>query len=184
MHKPNKARRFVMRRKNRKTSRTVQNTVPMVKETKIEEIAVTEEKKIEEPVINEKIETEIVRAIDSKDSESDNKKSKVEEAPISEEPVKKTRTRKTVKKEDAAEKAETPAKKTVRRTRKATVHHFIQFAGCEISADELDERVKTDYKEKTGAVATGEICVYIKPEESVAYYTINGEGAPEFKISL
>lgn len=188
-----------MKRRNRRTNRAVQNTRPAAAavkatETKIEEAntRTTEEAvnaetviveepaaKSEEPVTvkQPEVKEEPVASVPEEGHASEEKEP--EAAP---EPAKKPRTRRTVKKEEAVK--ETTKKTPARRTKKATLHHYVQFAGYEVSADELDEKVKTDYEAKTGATASGEICIYIKPEEGVAYYSVNGEGSPEFKVAL
>ena len=62
---------------------------------------------------------------------------------------------------------------------------YVQFAGKEFSESSLTEAVKEAYTalgNRAEDIRT--IDIYVKPEESVAYYTVNGQGSDEFKIQL
>ena len=92
------------------------------------------------------------------------------EAPKAEEPKKET-----VKK--------TPAKRTTAKDIKTSV--VVQFAGKEVAEKDLIAAVKKAYTKKgnkVGDIKTIEI--YVKPEESAAYYVVNGVGADDYKIEL
>ena len=92
------------------------------------------------------------------------------EAPKAEEPKKET-----VKK--------TPAKRTTAKDIKTSV--VVQFAGKEVTEKDLIAAVKKAYTKKgnkVGDIRTIEI--YVKPEESAAYYVVNGIGADDYKIEL
>jgi hypothetical protein len=95
---------------------------------------------------------------------------------------------KTVGKETAA-KAKTASKKAAAKTKSAVEKAvsndtiFVQFGGNEIDASAVAEACKADYKAKGHRVPKN-VTVYIKPEEGVAYYTVNGKGAEDFKVSL
>ena len=82
-----------------------------------------------------------------------------------------------VAKAPAAKKA--PAKKA---DPKACV--VIEFSGKQIVAkDVLDKAVKAYEADHKGAeIKTIE--VYVKPEENVAYYVVNGEGSDDYKVTL
>ena len=61
---------------------------------------------------------------------------------------------------------------------------FIQMSGKEeVNVNELIEACKADYKAK-GHRAPKDVTVYVKPEEGVAYYTVNGKGSDDFKVDL
>lgn len=85
----------------------------------------------------------------------------------------------------AAAKKET-AKTTTTTTRKAAVKETIhvQFSGKTYSADELVKIAKDvwkyDLKKKVGDFKSVEL--YVKPEESIVYYVINGEERGHFSI--
>ena len=92
------------------------------------------------------------------------------EAPKAEEPKKET-----------AKK--TPAKRTTAKDIKTSV--VVQFAGKEVAEKDLIAAVKKAYTKKgnkVGDIKTIEI--YVKPEESAAYYVVNGIGADDYKIEL
>lgn len=83
----------------------------------------------------------------------------------------------------AAEKKETEVKTTTRRTAvKETVH--VQFSGKTYSTEDLVKIAKDvwkyDLKKKVGDFKSVEL--YVKPEESVVYYVINGEEKGQFNI--
>lgn len=99
--------------------------------------------------------------------------------------AKKTTTRKTTKKDDAetAEK-ETTTKKTTTRRKKAKPTVMIQYAGKEIVAKDILEAATKAFQEANADVVIETIELYIKPEEGVAYYVVNGAGSEDYKVEL
>ena len=84
-----------------------------------------------------------------------------------------------VKAEAAPAAKKAPAKKA---DPKACV--YIEFAGKQIVAkDVLDKAVKA-YAEAHKGAEIKTIEVYVKPEENVAYYVVNGEGSDDYKVTL
>ena len=84
-------------------------------------------------------------------------------------------------KKETAKKA--PAKRTTAKDIKTSV--VVQFAGKEVTEKDLIAAVKKAYTKKgnkVGDIKTIEI--YVKPEESAAYYVVNGVGADDYKIEL
>ena len=84
-------------------------------------------------------------------------------------------------KKETAKKA--PAKRTTAKDIKTSV--VVQFAGKEVTEKDLIAAVKKAYTKKgnkVGDIKTIEIDV--KPEESAAYYVVNGIGADDYKIEL
>ena len=84
-------------------------------------------------------------------------------------------------KKETAKKA--PAKRTAAKDIKTSV--VVQFAGKEVAEKDLIAAVKKAYTKKgnkVGDIKTIEI--YVKPEESAAYYVVNGVGADDNKIEL
>ena len=70
-------------------------------------------------------------------------------------------------------KAATTTKKAASTTKKAAatkVNVFVEFGGTQVSIDEVVKNVKL-----TNGKAAKEITVYIKPEESKAYFVADGE---------
>ena len=105
---------------------------------------------------------------------------KAEAAPVKEEAPKKAPARKTTaKKETAPKKA--PAKKAEKEAEAAVV---IQYAGKEIAAKEILERAKIAFADANPGVKIETIVLYVKPEEDVAYYVVNGIGNDDYKIEL
>ena len=91
------------------------------------------------------------------------------EAPKAEEPKKETK--------------KAPEKRAAAKDIKTSV--VVQFAGKEVTEKELIAAVKKAYTKKgnkVGDIKTIEI--YVKPEESAAYYVVNGIGADDYKIEL
>ncbi len=94
-------------------------------------------------------------------------------------PVEKTAEKPAAKK--AAAKKVAPAKKAPakRTTKKAELktEMFLQFAGKEYTEKELLQKVKDVWtktlKNKVGDMK--DVKIYLKPEESAAYYVINGD---------
>ena len=93
--------------------------------------------------------------------------------------------------EPAKEAKKAPARKTAARKAPAAKpvevksSVYVQFAGKEFSESSLTEAVKEAYTalgNRAEDIRT--IDIYVKPEESVAYYTVNGQGSDEFKIQL
>ena len=84
-------------------------------------------------------------------------------------------------KKETAKKA--PAKRPAAKDIKTSV--VVQFAGKEVAEKDLIAAVKKAYTKKgnkVGDIKTIEI--YVKPEESAAYYVVNGVGADDYKIEL
>ncbi len=71
---------------------------------------------------------------------------------------------------------ETTAKKA---TVKKTQELYIQYAGKEVTEKEIMDRVKEIWTKELGNKVKDMITVkvYVKPEDSAAYYVINGEVA-------
>lgn len=86
----------------------------------------------------------------------------------------------------AAEKKETAAKTAAATTRKSVVKEtvHVQFAGKTYSTEDLVKIAKDvwkyDLKRKVGDFKSVEL--YVKPEESIVYYVINGEETGHFNI--
>lgn len=90
----------------------------------------------------------------------------------------KTTTKKTTTKAAKAETAvaEAPAKKTTTTAKKTTtkkttskVEMFIEFGGVQVSVDEIIKNVK-----KVNGKTAKKYTIYVKPEESKAYFVADG----------
>lgn len=83
-----------------------------------------------------------------------------------------------------AEKETAARKPAARKTKAPEVEVFFQYAGGEISANKLLDQVKAvHFSEGQKVSELQTIQLYIKPEESAAYYIINGQ-ADGKKIEL
>lgn len=94
-----------------------------------------------------------------------------------------------VKKEAAPKKA--PAKKEAAPKKTAAKKEaapeasvMIEFAGKQFAAKKILDKATKAYKAAHKGAAIKTIEIYVKPEESVAYYVVNGEGSDDFKINL
>ena len=103
--------------------------------------------------------------------------------------VKKTDAAKVEKKVEEVKAAEkkAPAKKTAAKKpaakKPAGDSVVLQYNGKDIEMKALVEACKADYKAK-GHKSANNVCVYVKPEDNAAYYTVNGKGAEDFKVEL
>ena len=119
------------------------------------------------PVSNNTVEVKAAEVTEVKEVKAEAPKAEAKKA---EEPKKET-----------AKKA--PAKRTAAKDIKTSV--VVQFAGKEVTEKDLIAAVKKAYTKKgnkVGDIKTIEI--YVKPEESAAYYVVNGVGADDYKIEL
>lgn len=137
-------------------------------------IAAAAKKMITAPVSNNTAEVKAAEATETTEAKEVKAEAKAEapkaEAKKAEEPKKET-----------AKKA--PAKRTAAKDIKTSV--VVQFAGKEVTEKDLIAAVKKAYTKKgnkVGDIKTIEI--YVKPEESAAYYVVNGVGADDYKIEL
>ena len=80
--------------------------------------------------------------------------------------------------------AEKVAKKTsTKKTApKATV--TVEAAGRQFDITAIADKAVAAYKAMNENAAVKTVDVYVKPEEGVAYYVINGEGSADFKVEL
>ena len=92
----------------------------------------------------------------------------IEKKSVEKKPVEK----KTAEKKPAAPKAE-PVMTAV-----------VQVGNLEFDIADITARAYAAYKADHKRKAVKEFKVYVKPEENVAYYTVNSEGSDDFKIEL
>ena len=133
-------------------------------------IAAAAKKMITAPVSNNTAEVKAAETTETTETKEVKAEAPKAEAKKAEEPKKET-----------AKKA--PAKRTAAKDIKTSV--VVQFAGKEVTEKDLIAAVKKAYTKKgnkVGDIKTIEI--YVKPEESAAYYVVNGIGADDYKIEL
>ena len=89
--------------------------------------------------------------------------------------AKKTTVKRGSAKKEAAAKKATATKPTAKAVVKETV--FLQFAGKEYDMEVIKTNVKTAWAAETGKKESDikDVQIYVKPEESAAYYVVNGE---------
>lgn len=92
-----------------------------------------------------------------------------------------------VKETTKAAKAETAEPKKTPGRKAAVKEEFVlEFAGKQITQEEIKKKVKENWtkvqKNKIKDIKT--IKVFLQPENSCAYYTINDEGNDSYKIEL
>ncbi|MFR5602342.1 MAG: DUF6465 family protein [Lachnospiraceae bacterium] len=80
----------------------------------------------------------------------------------------------------AAPAKKAPAKKAAEP--KSSV--VIEFAGKQIVAKEVLAAAKKAFTKANKGVTIKTIEIYVKPEENVAYYVVNGQGSDDYKIEL
>ena len=106
-----------------------------------------------------------------------------ESAPVAEAPAKKPRKPRAKK---AEKKADAAPKKRGRRPKEPgmVMTTTLQIGETEFDISALAEKAYKEYKRVHKRKIISDFHVYVKPEEGAAYYTVNGEGAEEFKIDL
>lgn len=81
--------------------------------------------------------------------------------------------------------AKKPAvKKTATKNTEMVIKTIIQTNGQEFDVTSVAAKALKEYKSVHKKKVVNEFVVYIKPEENVAYYTVNGEGQEDFKLPL
>ena len=63
-----------------------------------------------------------------------------------------------------------------------TVCTYIEYMDMQASVKEVEEKIKNVCKDKFKKYTSLEI--YIKPEEGVAYYAVDGDGCEDYKVNL
>ena len=78
-----------------------------------------------------------------------------------------------------------PGRKPAAKKTEPKASVVIEFGGRQIAAKDVLAAAKKDFAKKHKGTALKSIQLYIKPEESVAYYVANnGEGSPEDKVEF
>ena len=92
---------------------------------------------------------------------------KAEKAPAKKAPAKKAAPKKTAPKKPAEAEAKVEAKVETKETK---VNFFVEFGGVQVPVEEVVNNIKASIGKDAA-----EIAVYLKPEESKAYYVADGE---------
>ena len=90
----------------------------------------------------------------------------------------------------AAAKKTTEAKEAVKKTaekvtkKAADVTITVEFAGRQAVITDIAAKAEAAYKAMNADAEIKTLDIYVKPEESAAYYVVNGEGSADFRIEL
>ena len=77
-----------------------------------------------------------------------------------------------------------PAGKALETKAEPVLATIVQADGREYDITQIAEKAYKAYKSVHKRKHVTEFRVYVKPEEGVAYYTVNGEGSDAFRIEL
>lgn len=75
-------------------------------------------------------------------------------------------------------------RKTAEKKAETSIKTIVQVNGRDIDVSTIAADALKAYKSVHKRKVVNEFVVYVKPEENAAYYTINGEGSPDYKIDL
>ena len=76
----------------------------------------------------------------------------------------------------------TAGKPSAKKAVKYTV--LIEYQGRQISAEDAMQAAVKAYEAEHKDVELKTVELYIKPEENAAYYVVNGDASPEYRIAL
>ena len=121
-----------------------------------------------------------MEALQKEDLEAPAAEAPAAEAPAAEAPVEKPkRTRKPRAKKEEAPAAEKPKRTRAPRKKALSLNFVIQNSENNgITYEEIVEKVQAAVK----ATDVTSLDIYIKPEEGMAYYVVNGEAADSIKL--
>lgn len=85
---------------------------------------------------------------------------------------------------DIVQTSRKPRAKKADKKSEPVLSTFVQAGDAEYDISDIAAKAYKAYKSTHKRKAVTEFRVYVKPEEGVAYFTVNGEGSPDFKINL
>ena len=85
---------------------------------------------------------------------------------------------------DIVQTSRKPRAKKADKKSEPVLSTFVQVGDAEYDISDIAAKAYKAYKSTHKRKAVTEFRVYVKPEEGVAYFTVNGEGSPDFKINL
>ena len=85
---------------------------------------------------------------------------------------------------DIVQTARKPRAKKADKKAEPVLSTLVQVGDAEYDISDIAVKAYKAYKSTHKRKAVTEFRVYVKPEEGVAYFTVNGEGSPDFKINL
>ena len=86
--------------------------------------------------------------------------------------------------EPIQKKPRKPREKKAAKKNEPVLKTVVQVGNAEFDISDIAQKTYKAYKSTHKRKVVTDFCIYVKPEESAAYYTINGEGSPEMKIDL
>ncbi len=96
----------------------------------------------------------------------------------------KTETVTTAREEAAPVKEKAPKKTAVKKAAAPEATVYVEYADKKVIAKEVLAAAVASYKAAHADTEIETIEVYMKPEENVAYYVVNGEGSSDYKVEL
>lgn len=85
---------------------------------------------------------------------------------------------------EAPKKTRKPRAKKVDKKAEPVLTIVVQVGDAEFDITDIAAKAYKAYKSVHKRKTVTDFRVYVKPEEGAAYYTVNGEGAPDYKIDL
>ncbi len=76
------------------------------------------------------------------------------------------------------------AKKAIETKAEPELLTILQYGDQEFDITDIARKAYKSYKSVHKRKAVTSFKIYIKPEDNAAYFTVNGEGAAEFKVDL
>ncbi|MDO4787685.1 MAG: DUF6465 family protein [Johnsonella sp.] len=111
------------------------------------------------------------------------KKKTEKKAPAKKALVKKSTEKKTEKEiKETKELKESKTSRAKKTEPKTTI--VIEYEGRPILAKDVVARALKAYKKANKGAVIKKVDIYIKPEENAAYYVVNGDASPSYKITL
>ena len=99
-------------------------------------------------------------------------------------PVKKARKPRAKKAEQAAVPAEPKKRGRKKKEEELVLETILQIGETEFDITDIAQKAYKAYKSVHKRKVVTDFRIYVKPEESAAYFTINGEGSEDFKVDL
>lgn len=89
--------------------------------------------------------------------------------------TKKTTTARKTATKTTTKKAAAPKKAAKTAAAEKKVNMVLQFGGNEYNTDDILEKIKADIQAETGRKTYKTLDIYVKPEDKIAYYVVNGK---------
>lgn len=89
-----------------------------------------------------------------------------------------------IEKKETVKKTETKTAKVATKKVEPKTRVFVEFGDRQVVTKDIVAAATKAFTKANKGVAIKNMDVYIKPEEDVAYYVVNGQGADEYKVDL